>query len=57
MSIKFCFKLGKTAAETLKMLKQAFDEWYNRSKNERVSVDDVERPGRPSTENTPENMA
>lgn len=50
----------KTAAETLKMRKQAFGEdalnqtqtyeWYNRFKNGRESVNNDERSGRLSTE-------
>ncbi|PNF14609.1 hypothetical protein B7P43_G12122 [Cryptotermes secundus] len=65
--IKFCFKLGKTAAETHQMLKQAFDDkslgqtqtydWYKRFKNGRISTDDDDRSGRPSTGTTPENVA
>jgi hypothetical protein len=49
--IKFCFKLGKTTAETHQMLKQAFGDnslgqtqtydWYQRFKNGRTSTDDV----------------
>ncbi|PNF30777.1 hypothetical protein B7P43_G06188, partial [Cryptotermes secundus] len=64
--IKFCFKHGKTAAETHQMLKQAFGEnslgqtqtynWYKRFKNGRTSTDD-DRSGRPSTGTTPENVA
>jgi hypothetical protein len=48
--IKFCFKLGTTAAETHQMLKQAFGDnslgqtqtydWYKRFKNGRKSTDD-----------------
>jgi len=51
--IRFCFKLGKTASETHRMLKEAFGdnalgqtqtyEWFKRLKNRRVSVDDEER--------------
>jgi hypothetical protein len=65
--IKFCFKLGKTAAETHQMLKQAFGDkslgqtqtydWYKRFKNGRTSTDDDDRSGRPSTGITPENVA
>ncbi|PNF42428.1 hypothetical protein B7P43_G10554 [Cryptotermes secundus] len=65
--IKFCFKLGKTAAETHQMLKQAFGEnslaqtqiykWYKRFKNGRTLTDDDDRSGRPSTGKTPENVA
>jgi hypothetical protein len=63
--IKFCFKLGKMAAETHKMLKEAFGDnalglsqtqWFKRFKNGRMSVDD-ERSGRPSTGTTTENVA
>jgi hypothetical protein len=64
--IKFCFKLGKNATKTHKMLKQVFGEdalgqtqtydWFNRFKNGRTSVDG-ERSGRPSTGKTPENVA
>jgi hypothetical protein len=63
----FCFKLGKTAAETQKMLKETFGDnalgltqtyvWFKRFKNGRMSVDDDERSGRPSTGTTTENMA
>lgn len=62
--IKFCFKLGKTANETHKMLVQAFGEssmkktsafeWYSRFKNGRISVNDDERSGRPISMRTPE---
>jgi hypothetical protein len=50
ISIKFCFKLCKAAAETYKMLKEAFGanalgqtqtyEWFKRFKNRQMSVDD-----------------
>jgi hypothetical protein len=46
---KFCFKLGKSAAKTHQMNKQAFGDdtfgqaqtydWFNRFKNGRMSVD------------------
>jgi hypothetical protein len=65
--IKFCFKLGKSAAKTHKMLKQAFGDsaldqtqtydWCNRFKNGRTSADDDKSSGRPSTGTTPENVA
>jgi hypothetical protein len=65
--IKFCFKLGNMAAETHKMLKEAFAdnalglnqtyEWFRHLKNGRMSVDDDERSGRPSTGTTTENVA
>jgi histone-lysine N-methyltransferase SETMAR len=67
MCIKFCFKLKKTAAETHRMLKEAFGDnamsqsktflWYKRFKDGRTSVDDDERSGRPSTSTTSENIA
>ena len=50
--IKFCFKLGKMASETHRMLKEAFGdnalgrmlsyEWSKRFKNGWMSVDDEE---------------
>jgi histone-lysine N-methyltransferase SETMAR len=65
--IKFCFKLKKTAAETHRMLKEAFGDnamsqsktclWYKSFKDGRTSVDDDERSGRPSTSTTPEKIA
>ena len=57
--VKFCFKLGKTAIETWKMLQQAFRdecmslkqcfEWYSCFKKGRTSIDEDPRSGRPST--------
>jgi len=57
--VKFCFKLGKTATETWKILQQAFGdecmsrtqyfEWYSRFKTRRTSIDKDSRSGRPST--------
>ena len=65
--IKLFFKLGKTASETNRMLKEAFGdnaleqtqnyEWFKGFKNGRISVDDEERSGRPSTGTTTENVA
>lgn len=56
-AIKFCFKLGKTAVETYKMLQQAYGEdclsrgrvfeWFGRFKEGRESVQDDSRSGRP----------
>ncbi|PNF14868.1 hypothetical protein B7P43_G05157 [Cryptotermes secundus] len=64
--MKFYFKLGKTAAETHQMLKQAFGDnslgqtqtydWYKRFKNGRTSTDDDDCSGRLSTGTTPENV-
>jgi hypothetical protein len=64
--IKFCVKLGKSATETLEMLHETFGEhclsrtavfkWRSRFKAGRVSVEDGECSGRPSTSNTTENV-
>jgi len=53
--IKFCFKLNKTAAETHRMLKEAFgdqalsqartSEWFKRFKDGRGSVEDCKHSG------------
>ena len=66
--IKFCFILKKTAAQTYRILQEAFgDNVMKQSKffygtnapraDERKSVDDDEPSGRPSTSTTPENIA
>jgi len=65
--IKFCFKLNKTAAETHRMLKEAFGEqalsqartfeWFKRFQDGRESVEDDKHSGRPSTCTTPEMIA
>ena len=57
--VKFCFKLGRTATETWKMLQQAFGdecmsrtqcfEWYSRFKTGRMSIDEDPWSGRLST--------
>jgi hypothetical protein len=64
--IKFCVKLGKSATNTLKMLHEAFrehslsrtavSEWHSCFWAGRVSVEDDERSGRPSTSKTTENV-
>jgi hypothetical protein len=64
--IDFCFRLGKTGAETYKMLQAAFGEsclswsktfqWYSRFKSGRRSFEDIPCPGRLSTSHT-ETMA
>jgi hypothetical protein len=64
--IKFCVKLGKSAAETVEMLPEAFEEhslnrtavfeWHSHFKACRVSVADDERSGLSSTSKTIENV-
>jgi len=61
--INFCFKLNKTAAETHRMLKEAFGEqalsqtrtfeWFERYKDGRESIEDRKHSGRTSTFTTP----
>ena len=60
--IKFCFRLNKTAAETHRMLKEAFYEqalgqartfeWFKRFKDGRESVEDSKHSGRITTKCT-----
>jgi hypothetical protein len=57
--MKFCVKLGKSTIKTLEMLREAFREhslsrtpafeWHSCFKAGRLSVEDVEHSGRPST--------
>lgn len=64
--VKFCVANGITAAETLRMLKNAFGEdamsqnrtfvWHKEFKEGREEVDDMPRSGRPSTASTDENI-
>jgi len=64
--IKFCFFLGKTAAETVIMLREAFKEealsqakvyeWFARFKRGDMSLEDQPRSGHPSTTRTDENI-
>ena len=61
-AIKFCFKLGKNAAETYGMLETSFGascmnrasdfEWHKRFKESRESVSDDERCRRSKEVNT-----
>ena len=63
-AIKFCFKLGKNATETYRMIQTAFGrscmnrasvfDWHKRFKEDRESVRDDERCGRSKEVNTPE---
>jgi len=65
--IDFCFRLGKSGAETYEMLQAAFGEsclswsktieWYSRFKSGRQSFEDDPRPGRLSTSHTEETVA
>lgn len=62
LSLKYYFELGKSASEAHKLLKEEFGEdsisrsraydWYSRFKNGRMSVEDLDRSGRPSTART-----
>jgi hypothetical protein len=64
--VKFCFLLEKTAAETTVMLHQAFKddafgksqvyEWFSCFKNGNISIEDLPRPGCPSTSRNGENI-
>jgi hypothetical protein len=66
MSASSYVKLGKSATETVDMLREAFGEhslsrtavfeWHSRFKIGRVSVEDDKRAGRPSTNKTAENV-
>ena len=58
-AIKFCFRNEFSVVETFKMLQKAFGDltmsqknvykWYKDFEEGRERVDDLERPGRPST--------
>lgn len=64
--MKFCFLLGKNAAETVVMLKTAYKDsamgktqvyqWFSRFKEGEMSLDDKPRSGRPSTSRIDENV-
>jgi hypothetical protein len=66
INIKLCAKLGKSASETLELLREAYGaaamkktsvfEWHKRFKKGRDDVQDDERPGRPRTRRTDENV-
>ena len=65
-AVKFCFLLGKSAAETIVMLKTAYGdaalsktrvyEWFSRFKNGEMSIEDQPRSGRPATSRSDENV-
>jgi hypothetical protein len=53
-NIKFCVKLGKTAAETVELMRQVYGDncaqifrWYARFKSGVATIEDKARPGRP----------
>ncbi|UYV74719.1 hypothetical protein LAZ67_12000679 [Cordylochernes scorpioides] len=64
--IKFCYKIGKSASETLDVLKLAFGNenvnkpttfrWFSRFKNGMESVKDEKRVGRPILYRNPEKL-
>lgn len=65
-NVKFCVKLGKSASETLTLLREAYGaeamgrtqcfEWHKRFQKGRSSLEDEERSGRPSSSITEENV-
>ena len=65
--IKFCFKIGKTATETYKLLQQAYGEdamshtqvfdWFRQFKECRTSIESDARSGRLSTSRNEEIIA
>jgi hypothetical protein len=59
--VKFCFLLGKLAAETVFMLQEALSktqvyEWYLRFKRGEMLCEDQPRSGRPSTSRNDEDL-
>ena len=59
--VKFCFLLGKSAAETVLMLQEALSrtqvyEWYSRFRGGEMSCEDQSRSGRPSAYRNDENL-
>ena len=65
-AVKFCFLLGKSATETVVVLKTAYGdsalsktrvyEWFPRFKNGEMSIEDQPRSGRPTTSRSDENV-
>ena len=65
-ALKFCFLLGKSAAETIVMLKTAYGdaalsktrvyEWFSRFENGEMSIEDQPHSGRPATSRSDENV-
>lgn len=66
VAIKFCFKAGKNATETVEMINLAYGDealtrsnvfrWYGLFRDGRNEVEDNPRSGRPSTSRTDENI-
>ena len=66
INIKFCVKLGKTATETLNMLRDVYEDfsmsrtrvfkWHKRFVDGREDVEDDLKSGRPCTSTTDTNM-
>ncbi|XP_025405001.1 protein GVQW3-like [Sipha flava] len=66
VNIKFLVKLKKTATESFRMLNEVYGEeclsrarvfeWYKRFCSGREDVEDDDRPGRPTTSSTKENI-
>jgi len=58
LAIKFCFKAGKSATETLEMVNAAYGDqtlshsnvfrWYGRFRDGREDIEDYPRSGRPT---------
>jgi hypothetical protein len=67
VAIKFCFKAGLSATETLVLVQKAYGNealnrsnvfrWYSRFRDGRELVDDNERGGRPKSTRTAVNIA
>ena len=65
-AVKFCFRLGNSAAETIAKLKTAYGdaalsktrvyEWFSHFKNGEMSIEDRPRSGRPATWRSDENV-
>jgi len=66
VNVKFCVKLGKSAAEMYSLLKKVYGdeylfrtqvfEWFKRLKEGREEIGDDQRPSRPSTSKTDANI-
>ncbi|XP_033232017.1 protein GVQW3-like [Belonocnema kinseyi] len=66
VAVKFCFLLGKSATETMVILKTAYEdaalnktrvcERFSRLKNGEMSIEDQLRSGRPATSRSDENL-